>query len=224
METKTISDSQRKLNQELHRSRPDFGSRGGAGNQGVIDVIGRYKELGVINSVLDYGTGKGAFPKSLKSTYPDLQVGAYDPAVEKFEKKPNREFELVTSFDVLEHVERDSIHAVIQEIKDLSSKLVFLQIDLQPAVKRLSSGRNAHIMLAPSDWWVSQVASIFPVQGSYPIFHATGEIQKIAIVATKNIKYASFVWSFLMKLQKAPMTIQGGYLGPQSVKKVKSKK
>ena len=66
METKTISDSQRKLNQELHRSRPDFGSRGGAGNQGVIDVIGRYKELGVINSVLDYGTGKGAFPKSLK--------------------------------------------------------------------------------------------------------------------------------------------------------------
>ena len=32
MENQTISDSQRKLNQELHQSRPDFGSRGGAGN------------------------------------------------------------------------------------------------------------------------------------------------------------------------------------------------
>ena len=73
--------------------------------------------------------------QSLSSTYPDLQVEAYDPAVEKFEKKPNREFELVTSFDVLEHVERDSIHAVIQEIKDLSSKLVFLRLIFNPLLK-----------------------------------------------------------------------------------------
>ena len=225
MKNQTISDSQRKLNEELHQSRPDFGSRGGAGNQGVTQVIGRYKELGIISSVLDYGTGKGAFPKSLKKAYPELQVGAYDPAVEKFNQKPDRDFDLVTSFDVLEHVERDSVHAVLKEIKDLSSKLVYLQIDLQPAVKKLSSGRNAHIMLAPSDWWISQIASLFPVQGSYPIFHASGEIQKVAVVATKNDKYSSFVWSFLMKLQKSPMRIVGGYLGePVQSKKVKEKK
>lgn len=226
MNNQTISDSQRKLNAELHQARPDFGSRGGAGNQEVIKIIGRYKDLNVINSVLDYGTGKGAFPKNLKATFSDLQVGAYDPAVEKFSKKPNREFDLVTSFDVLEHVERDSVYAVLKEIKDLSSKVVFLQIDLQPAVKRLSSGRNAHIMLAPSDWWISQVASIFPIQGSYPIFHANGEIQKVAIVASKNTKHSSLVWSLLMKLQKYPIAIQGGYLGgnPQASKKNKSKK
>ena len=223
MENQTISDSQRKLNEELHQSRPDFGSRGGAGNQGVIEVIGRYKELGVLTSVLDYGTGKGAFPTKLKQTYPDLKVGAYDPAVEKFKKKPNIQFDLVTSFDVLEHVERDSVSAVLKEIKDLSSKVVFLQIDLQPAVKRLSSGRNAHIMLAPSDWWISQVASIFPVQGSYLIYHAGGEVQKVAIVATKDPKYSSLVWSVLMKLQKFPMVVSGGYLSTQA-KKDKVKK
>ena len=107
----------------------------------------------------------------------------------------------------------------MQEIKDLSSKIVFLQIDLQPAVKKLSSGRNAHIMLAPSDWWISQVSSIFPIQGSYPIFHANGEIQKVAVVAAKNCKYSTLVWSFLMKLQKHPMAIQGGYLGGSLAKK-----
>ena len=224
MENQTISDSQRKLNQELHESRPDFGSRGGAGHQGVIKVIGRYKDLGMISSVLDYGTGKGAFPRSLKNTFPDIKVGGYDPAVEKFNKKPDQVFDHVTSFDVLEHVERSSVQAVLQEIKELSSKIVFLQIDLQPAVKRLSSGRNAHIMLAPSDWWVSQVASIFPIQGSYPIFHANGEIQKVGIVAAGNSKNATLAWSMLMKLQKFPMTIQGGYLGSIEKKKIKSKK
>ena len=223
MNNQTISDSQRKLNAELHQSRPDFGSRGGAGNKGVTQLIGRYKQLGVLNSVLDYGTGKGAFPNSLKKAHPELVVGAYDPAVEKFNKKPNQSFDLVTSFDVLEHVERESVHAVLKEIKDLSTKLVFLQIDLQPAVKKLSSGRNAHIMLAPSDWWISQVSSIFPVQGSYPIFHANGEIQKVAIVASPSHKFSSLVWSFLMKLDRVPIQVVGGYLGePKQNKKAKN--
>ena len=63
---KTISEEQRKLNQELHQNRPDFGSKGGAGNQTVINILSRYHEMGLIKSVLDYGTGKGAFPKNLK--------------------------------------------------------------------------------------------------------------------------------------------------------------
>ena len=221
MHNPTISESQRLLNEELHNSRPDFGSQGGAGNQGVIRAIGRYKQIGQISSVLDYGTGKGAFPKNLKKTFPDLKVGAYDPAVANFNKKPQSEFDLITCFDVLEHVERESVHAVLQEIKDMSLKLVFLQIDIQPAIKRLSSGRNAHIMLAPQDWWISQVAGIFTVQGSYPIYHSGGDIQKIAIVATKNYKYSSLVWSLLMKLQSSPITVQGGYLGTSKAKQAK---
>jgi len=221
MTSKTISEEQRLLNKELHESRPDFGSRGGAGNQGVIKAISRYKKLGVINSVLDYGTGKGSFPKSLKKSIPELKVGAYDPAIEKFNKKPEKKFDLVTCFDVLEHVERNSVSAVLEEIKSMCNKICFLQIDLQPAVKRLSSGRNAHIMLAPPDWWIAQVASIYSVQGSYPIYHQTGDIQKVAIVAATKPCYSNITWSMLMKLQSSPMVIQGGYLG--GIPKIKTK-
>ena len=59
MSKQTISEEQRRLNQELHQARPDFGSRGGAGNEDIIEVINRYHQLGLIQSVLDYGTGKG---------------------------------------------------------------------------------------------------------------------------------------------------------------------
>jgi|TARA_B100000674_G_scaffold499200_1_gene542743 hypothetical protein len=215
----TISEEQRQLNQELHAERPDFGSRGGVGNASMIQIVGRYNEIGVINSVLDYGTGKGAFPKSLKEKQPKLTVGAYDPAVEKFSKKPKSTFDLVTSFDVLEHVERSSVQAVLEEISSLTNKVVYLQIDLQPAVKRLSSGRNAHIMLAPPDWWLSQIGSVFPVLGSYPIMHASGTVQKIAVVAAKDRRFSKLVWSLLMKTESSPIVVNGGYLGKPNKKK-----
>ena len=218
----TISEEQRKLNQELHAKRPDFGSRGGAGHQGVIQAIARYQKLGIISSVLDYGTGKGAFPKSLHESVGDLKVGAYDPAVKKFSQKPQKAFDLVTCFDVLEHVERSAVSAVLAEISQLSSKIVYLQIDLQPAVKRLSSGRNAHIMLAPQDWWIAQIVNVFPIQGSYPILHASGIVQKLAVVGASDIQYGPLVWSFLTKMQSKPMSIVGGYLGGgQATKKKK---
>tara|TARA_B100000674_G_scaffold498996_1_gene540881 strand:+ start:4843 stop:5481 length:639 start_codon:yes stop_codon:yes gene_type:complete len=211
--TQTISKEQLKQNQELHSKRPDFGSRGGAGNKVISLAIKRFHELKLVNSVLDYGTGKGAYPKSLKKLVPSLKVGAYDPAVEKFNKRPKRAYDLLTCFDVLEHVERDSVSAVLQDIKDLSVKIAYLQIDLQPAVKRLSSGKNAHIMLAPTDWWLAQVSPLFPVLGSFPIYHNSGTIQKVGIVVTANAKYGSIVWSLLAKLQTNPITISGGYLG-----------
>jgi hypothetical protein len=219
----TISDEQRRLNSDLHSQRPDFGSKGGAGHQSVIAILQRFEQLGAIASVLDYGTGKGLFPKTLKQAIPALKVGAYDPAVEAFSRKPSRRFDLVTSFDVLEHVERGSITAVLEEIRDLSSKLVYLQIDLQPAVKRLGSGRNAHILLAPPDWWLAQIAAVFPVQGSFPIFHESGAIQKLAVVAATTPESGALVWPFLMKLHKVPMVISGGYLGESKAKSAKVK-
>ena len=34
----------------------------------------------------------------------------------------------------------------------------FLDIDLKPAVKTLSDGRNAHTCIAPPDWWAGQIS------------------------------------------------------------------
>lgn len=164
----TISDQQLQFNRELHKSRPDFGSRGGAGHEQISIILGRYLELGLIASVLDYGTGKGAFPHKLSQQLPKLKVSAYDPAVEEFSVKPSIPSDLVTCLDVLEHVDRSSVAFVLNEIRSLSLKLVYLQIDLQPAVKRLSSGSNAHIMLAPPDWWLAEASQYFPYIGSFP--------------------------------------------------------
>ena len=79
-------------------------------------------------------------------------------------------------------------------------------------------------MLAPPDWWVAQVASIFPVQGSFPMYHTSGTVQKLAIVAAKSYKHSQLVWSMLTKIQKNPTVIRGGYLGVDDTKKIKNPK
>lgn len=212
MSSTTISEKQRRLNQELHQNRADFGSTGGAGNQDVIKAIKRYNKLAIINSVLDYGTGKGQFPKSLQKALPNLEVKAYDPAVEHFSARPDGTFDMVTCFDVLEHVERDSVSAVLEEIRSYSAKVVFLQIDLQPAIKRLQDGRNAHIMLAPPDWWLAQCSPHFPVIGTFPVFHESGVLQKINIVGSRDCTHGPLVWSLLAKMQSSGIQVQSGYL------------
>ena len=40
-------------------------------------------------------------------------------------------------------------------------------------------------MLAPPDWWLSQIGSVFPVLGSYPVMHASGTIQKLRSLQPK---------------------------------------
>tara|TARA_Y100001933_G_scaffold254274_1_gene295659 strand:+ start:876 stop:1556 length:681 start_codon:yes stop_codon:yes gene_type:complete len=116
-----------------------------------------------ISSLLDHGCGKGGLIDLLKQELPDLQdTYGYDPGVNKFKHKPGKKFDIVTSIDVLEHVGRDQIASTLKEIKLLTSKFFFFCIDLLPASKSID-GRNAHFLIAPSDWWVQQIKVEFSV-------------------------------------------------------------
>ncbi len=53
-------------------------------------------------TILDYGGGNGALAKKLTQQGFDIQT--YDPFSKEFHIKPNKKFDLVVSFEVLEHV------------------------------------------------------------------------------------------------------------------------
>lgn len=123
-----------------------------------------------IDSVLDYGTGKGGLVTSLSQTLgPKINIQGYDPSMPQFATKPNQKFKLITCIDVLEHIDRNSITQILNDIKSLNQGIFFYVIDLIPAQKSLSDGRNAHIMLAPPDWWSQQLSSIFPININFKI-------------------------------------------------------
>ena len=136
----------------------------------AVNNSARFK---AVRSILDYGTGKGGLVSLLKESESliDIDVQGFDPAVKEFSRRPIQSFDIVTCIDVLEHIDRDAIGDVIKDISSLLSGFLFFAIDLIPARKTLSDGRNAHIMLAPADWWSQQISAKF----SFTRFVQVGE-------------------------------------------------
>lgn len=117
-----------------------------------------------IKSILDHGTGQGGLVEVLNADKQlMLDVRGYDPGVSKFSEKPTSPFDIVTSVDVLEHIGREYIESTLIEINELTRKFFFFCIDLIPASKRVKDGRNAHFLIAPSDWWMQQIKSKFKI-------------------------------------------------------------
>ena len=210
-----ISEQQKALNQALHQQNDQFGNRddaaGLAKRLGV--AIQRMHEMGKCNSVLDYGTGKGKLVSRLKKELPNtITVTGYDPAVEEYSVKPTKAVDILTCLDVLEHIEMSSIDAVLADIKQLTNKFCYLVIDLQPAVKKLADGRNAHILLAPQDWWVMKLSQLFSCTCAFPIYHQAGLPQKVVIACTNNNTSLLDMYLFLIKLRVFETDLAGGVL------------
>ena len=171
----------------------------------------RMHKLGICSSVLDYGTGKGFLVERLRAELPEsIEVFGYDPAVDKWSCKPNFVPDILTCFDVLEHIELDSIDSIIDDIYSMNRNFCYVVIDLQPAVKKLADGRNAHVLLAPPDWWLSRFSRLFSCLTSFVLPHENGHIQKMVIVASKSTEMLPNVYSFLNKVNVYGKCFKGG--------------
>ena len=210
---KPISEQQLALNRALHQADPRFGSRdGGSGVASSLPLaLVRMHESGVCSSVLDYGTGKGLLVERLRRELPgSIQVSGYDPAVEIWSERPKNPHDILVCLDVLEHVEIASIDAILQDIKSLTKLFCYVVVDLQPAVKRLSNGSNAHILLAPPEWWISRFSQIFPCIAAFPIKHECGVDQKIVLACCEDALLLPHMYSFLNKINIYDLKMKGG--------------
>lgn len=116
-----------------------------------------------VTHLLDYGCGHACnLAKHLKADH-KLQYQAYDPGVPKYSKDPVPA-QMVASIDVLEHIEPDRIDSVLDHIASLAEGLVFLSIDMKPAGKTLSDGRNAHLIQEPMEWWLPKLWTRWDLQ------------------------------------------------------------
>lgn len=152
-----ITEQYRKLNEQLHKDRVDYGARGGIWAQQVAEYA---KKIGA-DTAVDFGAGKGNLKATLRRISP-LQVTNYDPAVPEFSAIPEPA-DLVVSTDVLEHVEPACLIAVITEIQRLATKGVFLNIACREAKKTLADGRNAHLLVRPPYFWFDTLREFFDI-------------------------------------------------------------
>lgn len=208
-----ISDQQLDLNRSLHANNTGFGSRADAGGltARLHKAIIKMHDVGLCSSVIDYGTGKGALVSRLRHQLPNtISVYGYDPAVQKYQNKPNHPVDILTCIDVLEHVELPAVDSVLNDIDKLTGQFCLLMIDLQPSVKTLDDGRNAHIMLAPHDWWLNRISNRFRNFATFVIPHKSGFDQKLVVVASRKRELSPLMYAFLSKLNIFSTVMAGG--------------
>ena len=154
---------------QLHQNNPDYGKASEYSNKNSMKsqltipaaVHISMKQFGV-SSFLDHGTGKGGLVQMLKSTFQSkLDAAGFDPAVPEYCKKPVKKYDIVSSIDVLEHIGIKEIDATLEEIHSLTNKFFFFCIDLVPSTKKTQDKRNAHFLLAPSEWWIQKIKHHF---------------------------------------------------------------
>jgi len=152
--TTLISDQYVEQNKSLH----------GAGNFGVsgykwAPTVGWIIHHHQIQHVLDYGAGQQTLKNALKGRF-ETRIDCYDPAIPELATAPSSA-ELLTCTDVLEHIEPENIDNVLDHIRSIATRYVFLVIPTGPAAKTLPDGRNAHLIQKPVQWWLPKLLSRF---------------------------------------------------------------
>ena len=147
--------------EHANRSKDKAYGTTGARNAGD-QVFALIRSLNRPLTVLDFGAGKqslGKYVLEMCEVYglPHKPKWTnYDPAVPGIDQLPTKQFDIVVSSDVLEHIEPDCLDNVIETLDALCARTQFHSIACDPAGLIMPDGRNAHLICERLDWWLDK--------------------------------------------------------------------
>lgn len=144
-----------RANAALHDKHASYGAFGARWADRVRALLARTGGA----SVLDYGCGKGTLGRALEG----VDVRDYDPGVPGKDALPEPA-DVVVCTDVLEHIEPDCVDDVIAHLGGLTRRAAFLNVSTRRAAKTLADGRNAHLIVEPSEWWRERIGRRFRIE------------------------------------------------------------
>ena len=129
----------------LH-SKSAFGS-----GADIPKIVKEILDSGEVNSFLDFGSGKGYLSQKISEAYPDIKLYTYDPVTSPIDLP--EQVDMTYSSDVLEHVEPHLLEQTLDDLFARTTKYHYHLIACHPAKKKLSDGRNAHLIIQRPKWW-----------------------------------------------------------------------
>lgn len=168
-----ISDAYKRVLQETRAVYPKWG-----GARRHAEPVLRWLEArGLrVGTVLDYGAGLGRFAEELERLAPGrYAVTNYEPSIPAFDTLPSGTYDAVVAAHVLEHVEPALLDATLAELRARARWLIYIEVPHDLAAKRLTDGRNAHLIVEDRQWWAERLtrafvgASVFHWPAAFPV-------------------------------------------------------
>lgn len=141
---------------KTRESNPGWGSSAvrNAGCE-VLRLLTRRKD---ITSVLDFGAGTGTLGRFVASSLDrELEWVNYDPSVPEIDQLPDRQFDLIVTTDLLEHIEPDQLDRTLDWMRSHASRTMFHFIDCNETKDRLPDGRDVHLIVRQPSWWRNEL-------------------------------------------------------------------
>lgn len=126
----------------------------GSGGTNLPSTILPY--LDKIQSLLDFGSGKGYFSNTVKELYKEIDLYTYDPVTSPIELPTS--VDMTYSSDVLEHIEPAHLDETLDMLFNITTKYQYHLIACHPAKKKLNDGRNAHLIIETPEWWKNKLS------------------------------------------------------------------
>lgn len=154
-----VSDEYRKLLEKATLEMP----WGGA----VIGSVPRIYNYAIdhnCKSILDYGSGKSDFLKTLNEKIPDhnLIINQYEPGRPELAHDPEVS-DMTVCVDVLEHIEPEKLDAVLEHIYEKTNKIFYFKVCLVASHSTFEDGRNLHLIIENSDFWLEKLSKYWDV-------------------------------------------------------------
>ena len=149
---KLLSDEYRQVLRDTKEQHPNWGSTAHTKAEYLDTLIDS-----IDDSILDYGSGTGSLADELLIH----NIEEYDPAITGIDKVPPGSYKYVVSIDVMEHIEPEYLDNVLHHQMVLAKEYIIHYISNCPAVKVLSDGRNAHLIVQPVQWWVDHLDAAY---------------------------------------------------------------
>jgi len=155
----TISDEYRQQVLDEHAKQPRWGLTGPKYAGRDIEHLLERREY--IQTVLDFGAGKGLLGQYIKASGWKGKWVDYDPGIPGIDVLPECQFDLVVTTDVLEHIEPDRVLEVIETLGKLTFKALYSNIACVPTNKFFTEGpfmgQDLHLSIHAPSWWRSRV-------------------------------------------------------------------
>jgi hypothetical protein len=145
-----ISDDYRAMQAELHKNK-DYG----VASIHYAPIVSKFCNQYGVTELLDYGCGKARLMEHLEVDH-KMSIQLYDPAIPQWSDEPEPA-EMVACIDVLEHVEPRKLDNVLDDLQRVTKQIGLFAISTRDAEKFLPDGRNAHLIVEPSSWWLPKL-------------------------------------------------------------------